>query len=180
MGARPAMQQQSASGIRDDVRDNTRDGARDFDFLHGNWAMHNLRLVKRLADSREWVEFASTNECQPLPGGLGNQDIYRTDYWPDFVGMTFRFYNPVSKQWSIYWADNRGEPGVLQRPVVGAFDNGVGIFEGDDSFNGAVIRVRFTWTVIGETKARWEQAFSPDEGKTWETNWYMDFTRLPA
>ncbi|TJV23098.1 MAG: DUF1579 domain-containing protein, partial [Mesorhizobium sp.] len=23
----------------------------------------------------------------------------------------------------------------------------------------------------------WEQAFSPDGGKTWETNWIMDFAR---
>jgi NIPSNAP len=27
---------------------------------------------------------------------------------------------------------------------------------------------------------RWEQAFSVDGGKTWETNWIMDFTREPG
>ena len=26
--------------------------------------------------------------------------------------------------------------------------------------------------------AYWEQAFSPDGGKTWEVNWRMDFTRV--
>jgi hypothetical protein len=33
------------------------------------------------------------------------------------------------------------------------------------------------WTSAGPDAARWEQAFSADGGKTWETNWIMDFTR---
>jgi hypothetical protein len=27
-------------------------------------------------------------------------------------------------------------------------------------------------------QARWEQAFSEDGGRTWETNWIMDYTRI--
>jgi hypothetical protein len=29
-----------------------------------------------------------------------------------------------------------------------------------------------------EKRARWEQAFSPDDGKTWERNWIMTMTRV--
>jgi hypothetical protein len=36
--------------------------------------------------------------------------------------------------------------------------------------------VRFIWT-RGPTP-RWEQAFSEDGGRTWETNWVMDYTRI--
>lgn len=36
-----------------------------------------------------------------------------------------------------------------------------------------VIRVRYTWDETTATTARWQQAFSPDEGRTWETNWIM-------
>lgn len=153
------------------------DGSHDFDFLHGKWTMDNRRLVKRLAASQEWVKFASTNECRSLPGGIGNEDIYRTDYWPDFAGMSFRFYDTASKKWSIYWIDNRNYHGLLDAPVIGSFDNGIGIFEGRDTFNGKPIVVRFIWTVIDHDHARWEQAFSPDDGETWETNWIMEFTR---
>ena len=43
--------------------------------------------------------------------------------------------------------------------------------------NGADIAVRFIWSDITPRSARWEQAFSPDDGNTWETNWIMEFTR---
>jgi hypothetical protein len=61
---------------------------------------------------------------------------------------------------------------------VGSFANGVGVFEGRDELDGRPIVTRFVWSGITDTAARWEQAFSPDEGRTWETNWIMTMTRL--
>jgi hypothetical protein len=61
---------------------------------------------------------------------------------------------------------------------MGNFQNGVGTFEGDDTFRGKPIKVRFTWSRITPNAAHWEQAFSPDDGKSWETNWEMDLTRV--
>ena len=69
-------------------------------------------------------------------------------------------------------------PGLLDPPVLGGFDGDVGIFEGDDVFDGRPIRVRFTWSRVTTPAPRWEQAFSADGGETWETNWVMDFTRI--
>lgn len=63
-------------------------------------------------------------------------------------------------------------------PVRGGFDKGLGVFHGDDSHEGRPIRVRHLWSRITENAARWEQAFSPDRRGNWETNWYMDFTRV--
>ena len=80
-----------------------------------------------------------------------------------------------TRKWSIYWASNRIDG--LEPPVVGSFDNGVGVFEGRQQLDGRPILVRFTWSNITETGARWEQEFSPDEGKTWEKNWIMTMTR---
>jgi hypothetical protein len=59
----------------------------------------------------------------------------------------------------------------------GSFANGVGTFYADDTLRGKKVRVRFTWSDITPTSARWEQAFSPDGGKTWEVNWKMEFKR---
>jgi hypothetical protein len=36
------------------------------------------------------------------------------------------------------------------------------------------------WDEITPTSARWQQAFSVDGERTWETNWTMVFTRATA
>ncbi|MEO7324024.1 MAG: hypothetical protein ABIW82_04270 [Dokdonella sp.] len=86
-------------------------------------------------------------------------------------------YDRKAAEWSLYWVDNHGAPGVLQPPVRGRFSNGTGIFEGPDQFDGKPVTVRFTWKSIDKDHASWEQAFSSDGGRSWETNWTMDFTR---
>jgi len=158
------------------VREGT---ARDFDFWMGSWNVHNRRLRRRLAGSDEWDEFEATVVARPLLDGLGNEDEFRTDYEGGFIGMSFRFFDPETSLWSIYWADTR-RLGILDPPVLGGFDGDTGIFEGDDTFDGRPILVRFTWSGVTTPKPRWEQAFSEDSGETWETNWVMDFTRKEA
>jgi hypothetical protein len=155
----------------------TRDGARDFDFWMGSWKVRNRYLRERLKGSRDWLEFEATSEARPLSGVLGNQDEFRTEHDGGFVGMSFRFFDPKTEKWAIYWADSR-RPGVLDPPVLGSFSGDVGIFEGEDTFEGTPILVRFVWSGITTPTPRWEQAFSEDGGETWETNWVMDFTPL--
>jgi hypothetical protein len=150
--------------------------ARDFDFWIGRWSVHNRRLRERLAGSTEWEEFDASVVARHTLDGLGNEDMFRTEHAGGFTGMSFRFFDPEAGRWSIYWADSR-RAGLLDPPVLGGFDGDVGIFEGDDVFDGRPIRVRFTWSRITTPTPRWEQAFSPDGGETWETNWVMDFTR---
>jgi hypothetical protein len=153
-----------------------RDGAHDFDFQTGRWRIWNERLVKRLQGSTEWETFEATSRAWLLPGGLGNMDEHVTAHWPGFVGLSLRLYDPRARAWSICWASSR--TGTLDPPVVGAFSDGIGVFEGADEWEGRPIVVRFVWSGITDTTARWEQAFSPDAGRTWETNWIMTMTRL--
>lgn len=159
------------------------DGSHDFDFYMGHWRIQNKRLVKRLAGSTEWETFEAFAHARPLPGSIGNYDDFIAIKWrPDFVGMSFRVFSPITKKWSIYWLDNKtgglDAKGHLTVPVVGEFKDGIGIFMCDDEFEGKPITVRYTWSNISKNTARWEQAFSPDGGKTWETNWVMDQTRI--
>jgi hypothetical protein len=157
-----------------------RDGSRDFDFEMGKWKMHNRRLAKKFAGSHDWVEFDSYSEGSFLPGGMGNQDVYRTDFFkPDFVGLTYRLYDPRTGLWSIYWVDNLSMQGTFLPPVVGKFEGNVGVFEGPDTYDGKPIVVRYTWTVNPKGSpitAHFEQAFSADGGKTWESNFVNDLT----
>ena len=155
----------------------------DFDFVVGRWRIENKRLVKRLAGSTDWEIFEATAHARLLPGGIGNYDDFMAEKWrPRFVGMSFRVFSPITQKWSIYWLDNKtgglDPAGKLTVPVVGEFKDGVGIFTCEDEFEGKPIIVRYIWSNITKDTARWEQAFSPDDGKTWETNWVMNHTRI--
>ncbi|NUT45415.1 MAG: hypothetical protein HOV86_36040, partial [Thermoactinospora sp.] len=82
-----------------------------------------------------------------------------------------------TRQWSIYWGSSR--TGTLDtRPMVGGFEGDRGEFFGEETHEGRPVRCRFLWSAGDGDTARWEQAFSADEGLTWETNWTMDFTRV--
>jgi hypothetical protein len=148
--------------------------AHDFDFLFGRWDVLNRRLREPLAGSERWEGFAATSVARPLLGGLGNEDEFRTDHDGGMIGMSFRFFDPKARLWSIYWADSR-RCGLLDPPVVGSFADGIGLFEGLEHFRGRPILVRFEWSRVDTPEPRWEQAFSPDGGQTWETNWIMEF-----
>jgi len=151
------------------------DGRHGFDFYFGRWHVRNERLRERLAGSRDWEIFDATQTCQPILGGLGNIDDFRTDWSGGFFGMTLRLFDPSQRKWRIYWASSRN--GVLEPPVVGTFENGTGTFYGRDQHDGTPVLVRYVWSDITPTSARWQQAFSIDEGETWETNWIMHMTR---
>jgi hypothetical protein len=152
------------------------DGRTDFDFLMGSWKGHNRRLRERLKGSSEWEEFASTLTAHPILGGMGNFDE-TTFYREQGIthGAALRLFDPSTHQWRIYWAD--GVHGALDVPMIGAFKEGRGEFYSQELFEGKAIFVRFVWTVMSADECHWEQAFSTDGGKAWETNWTMAFTR---
>ena len=156
----------------------TSGSAADFDFLMGTWNCRHRYLVQRLADCHDWVEFDGGFAARKILGGFGNIDEGEINLPGDsYTGVSLRTWDPHESRWSIYWLDSR-RPGHLFPPVHGAFERGVGTFYGDDTFEGRPIRVKYLWPRITASTARWEQAFSLDEGNNWETNWYMDFTRV--
>ena len=118
-----------------------------------------------------------------MPGGIGNFDDFTPLAWnPGYVGMALRVFDPVTQRWSIYWLDNLTgglDPanGLLLPPVVGGFQGGVGLFEGEELFEGRPVRVCFEWSQMHTGAPRWQQAFSDDGGATWEVNWVMEFAR---
>ena len=148
-----------------------------FDFLVGNWNVHHRYLLRRLAGCTEWIEFAGTSSMRKILNGFANiddDDIHLPS--GRYAGVSLRTYNPEKETWSIYWLDSR-YPGQIFPPVHGRFVDGIGTFEGEDTHDGRAIKVRFLWSHITPTSARWEQAFLAGEGSDWETNWIMDFTR---
>lgn len=157
--------------------DNLPPGAEAFDFFPGEWTVRHRRLNQRLAGCRDWTEFEGRTVVQKTLGGLGNMDDNILDL-PEgpYRAMTIRQFDPAAGLWSIWWCDAR-YPG-LDTPMKGAFRDGVGTFLAEEVFENRPIVVRFLWSGISATTARWEQAFSEDGGETWETNWIMDFERV--
>jgi hypothetical protein len=166
-----ASAQQSAS--------DKRDGQHDFDFLTGSWKFHLKRLVRRLAGSTEWVEFDGTTVCRKVLDGraeVEEMNVESAEKHIHIQGLALRFYNPESHQWSIYWAN--AADGVLeQNPMVEQFSNGRGEFYNQQVYEGRAIYARFIWSDVTTNSPHFEQAFSADGGKTWETNWITDQTR---
>ncbi|WP_405144926.1 hypothetical protein OG589_44040 [Sphaerisporangium sp. NBC_01403] len=146
----------------------------DFDFLIGTWNVTNRRLKERLKGCTEWDEFPGVSTSKSIFGGTGNMD--EIDFpTMGFSGLTLRLYDPEREEWSLYWTSSRSS--VIEPPVIGRFDGGVGEFYADDTHQGIPVRVRYLWSGITATTCRWEQAFSTDGGRTWETNWIMEHTR---
>lgn len=154
-----------------------RDARNDFDFLLGSWSVRNRRLRERLRGASEWEEFSGWCHVRPILGGLGNMDEFSIDAPSGHVdAVTVRLYNPATGEWSIYWAASPGR-GRFDVPMVGRFDGPVGEFYSQEPFEGIHIFSRFIWTVESTDRCRWEQAYSIDGGRNWETNWVMELSR---
>jgi hypothetical protein len=153
-------------------------GLHAFDTRVGNWTAHHRQLKERLLNSRDWMEYDGTQSLWLVLGGYGNvnENVFKRP-GGDYPGVTLRAYDPKRGVWSIWWLDDRTPLGTLDPPVRGRFEGGLGTMYSDDTLRGRPIKVRFTWSNMTEAGGHWEQAFSADGGKTWETNWYTDFAR---
>jgi hypothetical protein len=90
--------------------------------------------------------------------------------------LTLRTFDRERRTWSIFWLDTRW-PAAFGPPVTGGFVGDRGVFFGNDHLDEQPIRVRFDWCVDPPDACRWAQAFSFDDGATWQENWRMDFRR---
>lgn len=154
--------------------------AHDWDWLIGNWDVWHRRLKDRLVGSDEWEEFEGKSALWLTMGGLGTIDDNIVAL-PDgtYRGLTVRAFDPALRTWAIWWLDGRN-PTRIDPPVRGGFEGDVGTFIGRDTFKGQPITMRFLWQDIHGARPWWEQAFSTDEGATWEVNWRNYFTRTSA
>jgi hypothetical protein len=149
----------------------------DFDFFVGSWTVHHRRLKKRLAGNDDWEEFEGTTTCQSLLGGVVNlnESSARRASAPS-SGLGLRAFDAKTGVWAD-WYLSAADPLNLGEPGLGRFENGVGTFLSDETFEGRPVKVRGRFTSLSPDLAQWEQAFSPDGGATWETNWVMRYSR---
>lgn len=142
----------------------------DFGFLSGNWKIRNRRLK-----GKEWDEFDGESTVVGILGGIASVEELRIPA-RNFSGMGLRLLDVERKLWADYWVNSKS--GVLTPPPAwGSFVNGVGRWDSDDTDEGKPIIVRGVWDQITPKSCRWFQAVSRDDGKTWEENWIMHWSR---
>lgn len=166
-----------------DTASATSTGRDAFNFVIGEWLVSNRKRIDMLdPDCEEWVEFPSRGLHRALPGRAGNIETYETHDLPgvgEFHGLALRLYDPAEDLWRIWWSSSL-TPGELDPPLQGRFDASRGTFVAADVIAGRPVKVRFVWSDLGADGARWEQAFSHNDGETWDTNWVMTMTRAGA
>lgn len=145
----------------------------DFDFFLGRWNVVNERLKQRFSGCDEWDVFAATSDCRKLFGGSAHIDEIDIPS-KSLSGINIAVFDAKEQSWSLHWMDDQNR--VFFPPVHGRFAAGRGTFHGSDTDDGRPVKVRYLWLASDDTP-RWEQAFSIDEGSSWETNWVMRFTR---
>ena len=151
-------------------------GSHDFDFNFGKWKTHITRLQHPLTGSQTWVDYDGISDVSKVWNGRASLfELEATGPAGHIEGVGLRLYNPKSHQWSLNWANSTD--GVVEKPMVGEFTQGQGQFYDQEEFKGRMIFSRNGFSAIKPDSSRFEQAFSDDGGKNWETNWIMTFSR---
>lgn len=154
-------------------------GPHDFDFEFGAWTTHIRRLLHPLTGSTSWVDLRGSSVVRRVWQGRANLgELEVSGGGTKLEGMSLRLYDPVARHWNIHWTN--ANDGLISAAMQGGFANGRGLFYDHEQLGERTIAVRFIFSDITATTFRLEQAFSPDEGRTWETNWIATFKRLPV
>jgi hypothetical protein len=140
------------------------------------WKTHIHRLQKPLTGSRTWTDYDGTSVVSKVWGGRASILELEADGPAGHIeGVGLRLFNPRSHQWSLNWAN--GSDAVMTTPMVGKFAHGQVSFTTRKNSRGRIIMSRNGFSDITPNSSHFEQAFSDDAGKTWETNWIMTFNR---
>lgn len=148
-------------------------GIGDFNFLTGEWTIHNKRLKDGSKDV--WEEFPGAATVHSVMGGQASIEELRIPA-DNYRGMGIRVWRPKEKKWTDHWTGSYD--GVVNTPQLGEFIDGEGVFISEEEIEGVKWLYRGVWDRITPTSCRWHQSSSSDGGKSWEWNWYMDWTRV--
>jgi hypothetical protein len=152
-----------------------RDGSHDFDFALGTFHTHIRRLIEPLSGTNKWVDYYGTKSDVPILAGTGSVETIEADGPSHPELMTLRLYNLATHEWSLNFSASGSSR--LGTPSIGEFENGVGTFLDQETYENRTVLVRQLWSQITLNSYHFEQAFSADFGKSWEPNFIADLTR---
>jgi len=141
---------------------------RQFDFWIGEWEAFNLKGQKA-GDSR--IEMI-LDSCVILENWTSTSVIKGLRY----AGKSYNTYNAVKKKWQQYWVDNSGS---ITEYFNGHYEDGKMIFEtGNEKQNDGSFKIsKMTFYNLGPDKVRQLGESSTDSGKTWKTDFDLEYRR---
>ena len=140
--------------------------AKQFDFWVGTWDL-------------EWTDakgnkLKGTNTINKILGGCVIEENFSTGGSQPYLGKSHSLYDVKSGLWKQTWVDSGG----AYIDLTGEFKDGRMILrrEGtDQKGNKALFRMIFS--NIQKDSFLWDWESSSDEGKTWTTNWKINYKR---
>ena len=150
--------------------------ARSFDFWIGEWDVLNRN---RPPEEPNWYDTGiATDRVYTVAAGCGLVEHRRGNAGGEFlVGFSLRSFNPQTGQWDLIllWP-NAGVPhfGELRsgfRHSRGEFYSGSVSAQGDTAIS------RLTFSDVTPNTLRWQNGTSSDGGRSWSSNWIMEFNR---
>ena len=149
--------------------------ARAFDFWVGEWDVLN----RWRAESGEWIEAGrATNQVFHVLDGCAVVELWDGHLGDSHIrGFSVRAWDPATAEWVLVL--NWPRPG---RPTFdtlrGGFRHGRGDFHRQSvNAEGDMVLTRYTFSDITPAALRWNDGTSLDGGRTWATQWIMEFTR---
>ena len=137
-------------------------GSRQLDYWVGEWSIS----APGSAESASSQVSLSLDKCVVVENWQGEKD---------HVGQNIFGYNPESKSWMGFFADNRGHVHVFDHGQVTA---GKAEFEGPSrGDNGEVVlnRIRIVQLAPDKVEQTWDK--SSDNGATWKPQFRLEYTR---
>ncbi len=151
----------------------------DFDFNVGVWRTHIKRVLEPLSGSDKSVELNGTVTVRNVWDGRAQIEKIEAD-GPQtrLEGTTLFLYNPTAHQWSQTFASSK--TGILELPLIGAFQNGRGELFCQDTVDGRSVLVRGVWSDIAADSHHFEISYSDDGGKSWVPAFIANLTRIKS
>jgi len=148
---------------------------RQFDFWIGEWDV-NLRTLQ---SDGSWEDSKSARaKIYRILDGRAILELWDEQKPGDAIrGYSLRFFDPDKEKWQLFlnWpGDNRSGTSMLS----GSFRHGRGeFFSTQKGADGKPTIDRYTFSDISADSLRWDDGFSVDGGRSWRSNWIMEFSR---
>lgn len=140
--------------------------AKQFDFWIGTWDLE-------WTDS-EGKKQKGTNIINKILGGCVIEENFNGGGSPEYLGKSHSIFDAKSGMWKQTWVDSGGD----YLDFVGEFKDGkMMLWREFTGKEGKKVKQRMIFSNIRKDSLEWNWESSLDDGKTWKTNWKINYQR---